>query len=758
MKITQRCCQMTRPTGIGIVLLGFLLMINFTSLTPPAFAQQDNHKDPVDWVNPLIGSANADDTGYGATIPGVARPFGMTQWCAMTRENHIGVLPYHHQDSTIIGFIGTHQPNKAMGDYGFVSIMPVIATLKIAPQDRKLSFRHHLENSSPYYYSVVMQDENNKVIRAELTATERCAILRFTFPVAESSFVVIDASREPGFKGYIQIDPSKNEIAGYNQDRQSAPWGPPLENFRGYFVIRFEQPFSAYGTWRESQVDTNSTTQIADHCGAYVAFSRNDIFRQISMKIGTSFISFDQARKNLDEEIPHWNIQNIKEQGRGIWNETLTDIQIKGGTPEQRTLFYTAMHRAHLLPRIFHEAGQYYSAFDDRIHRGISYNDFSFQNTFRTVHPLLVLTESDRVPAFITSMLQMYDEGGWIPKRPNPTYSNMGIGTHSDAVISDAFMKGIRRFNLQKAYKAMYKNAMTPPVGDEQNEWSIAPAPWKTFEARGGLSWYKKSGFVAADKTAASVSRTLEYAYQDYCISQVADVMGKTLDFEALIKRTLNYRNLYHPIEGRMRPKNADGTWANSDEGAFLQGDAEMATLSVIHDIPGLIELFGGPIPFSKKLDDYFANGRYHHAWETGHHIAYLYNYCGEPWKTQEKVLQILTEKYRAAPDGLCGDDGYGALSAWYVFSAIGIYPVTSGNNLYALTSPLFEEITIKMGAPFNNRFTIIAKDASEDNKYIQTAQLDGKNLTTPFLRHNDLIKGNRLVLKMGPTPNLDWK
>jgi len=716
-------------------------------------------QEPVDQVNPMIGTTGPSVFDYGGMIPGVATPFGMTHWTAVTRENKISVCPYNHSDTTIQGFLGTHQPAIWMGDYGYVSLMPSSGELKISS---KLPYNHKDEISAPNYYSVTMGD-GGKPLKAELTATTRSGFLKFTFPASETSHIVITAIRSKQFKGFVQINAKDREIIGYNPDRMSAELGPPLPNFKGYFVVQFSKPFESFGTWEGEAIHPGNSQESGQRMGGYATFPTTQ-GEVIDVKIGTSFISVDQARDNLKREIPDWDFERVKAEGRRIWNEALGKIKIQGGTKDDRINFYTAMYHSLLFPRIFSEYGRYYSAFDDRVHNGVSYNDYSLWDTFRAEHPLLLLIQPDRVPDMITSLLQMYDEGGWMPKWPNPTYSNIMIGTHADSIIADAHVKGVRGFDLKKAYAATYKDAMTPPDGDTNNRW-IDRAPWTAFEARGGLTWYKSLGYVPIDKTDESVSCTLEFAYDDFCVAQLAKAVGKQDDYALLMKRSRNYKNLYDPVEGFMRPKKSDGTW---DEEAwasredrkpgFTEGSPWTYLFCEMQDIPGTITLMGGEQKFAARLDENFSGGHYRHDNEPGHHYTYLYDYCGQPWKTQEKVRETIASQYHNSPDGLSGNDDCGQMSAWYIFSAMGFYPVTPGTPLYAIGSPLFEKATIMLDKPYNKgTFTVIAKNQSPRNKYIQSASLNGKPLNEPFIRHADIASGSTLTFIMGPQPNKNW-
>ncbi|MCA1591928.1 MAG: GH92 family glycosyl hydrolase [Acidobacteria bacterium] len=743
----------SRPVSFSAMLMALCCMVNLCG------ALNVLGQEPVDDVNPMIGTTGPTENDYGGMIPGAATPFGMTHWTAMTRENKISVYSYNHKDTTIQGFIGTHQPAIWMGDYGQVSLMPQVGELKTA---KKSSFRHQDEISTPYYYALKMDDEGQP-LKAELTATTRAGFLRFTFPASRASHIVVTANRSRQFEGFIQINPQGREITGYNADRMSSELGPPLPNFKGYFVMQFSKPFTSSGTWEGDDIHPGSSRQRGHLVGGYASFPTTQ-GETVEVRIGTSFISIEQARDNLRREIPGWNFDRVKAQSRRIWNEALGRIRIQGGSQDERVNFYTAMYHSLLFPRTFSEYGRYYSAFDDRVHNGVSYNDYSLWDTFRAEHPLLLLIQPERVPGMITALLQMYTEGGWMPKWPNPTYSNIMIGTHADSVIADAYVKGIRGFDLKTAYAATYKDAMTPPDGDTHNRW-LDRAPWTAFEARGGLTWYKSLGYVPQDKTDESVSRTLEFAYDDFCVAQIAKAVGKRGDYELLMKRSRNYKNLYDPVKGFMRPKKADGSWDEESWSTreermpgFTEGGPWTYLFCEMQDIPGMIALMGGRENFVAKLDENFSGGHYRHSNEPGHHYTYLYDYAGQPWKTQEKVREAMVLNYRNAPDGLSGNDDCGQMSAWYIFSALGFYPVTPGSTLYAIGTPLFERATILLKGPYRKGpFTVIAKHQSPQNKYIQSATLNGKPLTVPFIRHADIANGSTLVFVMGAQPNKNW-
>jgi predicted alpha-1,2-mannosidase len=723
-------------------------------------------KDSVEYINSFIGSTGASDSDYGGTIPSVAPPFAMTQWCAMTRENYISQNPYNYKDSILIGFIGTHQPAIWMGDYGFVSLLPSSGDVKISAKERALKFSHSDEKASPYFYSVETQDRNGETIKTEMASTVRCAIFNITFPAGRDNHVFVEASRkitdEKEFEGFIEILPESNEIIGYNSDRYSYMLGPDIPNLKGYFVMQFSKSFFRKGTWEKNQLGEGKTKQIGDHIGGYVYFdTTKDELLQV--KVATSFISIEQARQNLKNEIPSWNFKKVVSENHAEWKTYFDRVTVEGGNEDQKTIFYTALYRTLQYPRIFSEYGKYYSAFDDSIHEGVSYNDYSLWDTFRAQHPWLTLVAPEHVNPMIRSLLQMYDEGGWMPKWPNPTYSNIMIGTHADAVVADAFVKNFRDYNLDKAYAAVYKNAMTPPDNDSTMRWADREVT-KFYEGRGGLTWYKEKGFVPADKTNESVSRTLEFAYDDFCVAQIAKGLGKTDDYNFFMKRSQNYKNVYNPESGFMSARNYDGVFldeVNSHideveqivEEGITEGGRWTYLFCAMQDVYGLISLLGEKEKFTKMLDRNFDEGHFQHRNEPGHHFIYLYNYAGNPSKTQEKIWEHTPLNYRNAPDGLSGNDDCGQMSAWYIFSSMGFYPVCPGDGKYVIGSPLFPKITLQLPAPYNKTVTIIADGVAKGNKYIKSLTMDGKPIRKPFINHSDFVRCDTLVFEMSATP-----
>jgi len=705
--------------------------------------------DAVDRVNPYIGTGSGK-IGYGGTMPFVTPPFGMTDWTPQTRQNKLSVVSYKYEDTTISGFIGTHQPAIWMGDYGYVTLMPEIGALKTTPEARKLPFKHSDEVARPDYYSVWMDAGNSKRIRTEMTATERCAYMRFTFPAGDDSKVIVEASR-PGIAGLTAVSIGNSEIEGYNPDRVDAGLGPfKLPNFKGYFVVQFRQKFKVAGVYDpKSQPPAEAT-------GAYAKFTTTD-GEVIEARIGTSFISMQQARANLSAEIPEWDFEALRKKLREQWNEKLSRVTVEGANEDEIKTVTTALYHALLYPRIFSEQGRYYSAYDDKLHSGESYNAYSIWDTFRAENSLLTLVAPERIPGMITALLNDYKEGGWMPKWPNPSYTNIMIGTHADSLVAEAINKHFKGFDYDLAWKAVYKDAMTPPDDDMQHKW-YDREPHTPYEARAGLTYLKQLGYIPTDKTAEAASSTLEDSYDDWCVAQVAKALGKTKDFEFFLHRSLNYQHLFNKETGFMQGKKSDGSWADPKDG-WTEGDHWVYTWAVMQDIPGLIAQMGGRDAYNTKLDEHFSGGHNVHSNEPSHHYPYLYDYSGAAWKTQAKVREIANAEYANLPSGIDGDDDCGQMSAWYLFTALGFYPVNPASGDYMIGSPLFKKMTLRLDN--GKTLTVIAENNSDKNVYIQSATLDGKMLNKPVIRYDQIMAGATLKFVMGPSPSQwgsSWK
>lgn len=718
--------------------------------TGPAAAADAS--SPVDWVNTYIGTGSdgAGGSDYGGTMPLVTTPFGTTNWTAQTRENSISVSSYAFEDHTISGFIGTHQPAIWMGDYGYVTLIPEVDAIKTAQHDRGLPFARSDEVTTPYYYSVLLDAGGGRRIRAEITATDHCGLLRFTFPAKARPSVVVEATRflTPG---HVHVDPAAREITGDNPDRMDAHLSNVvLPHFKGYFVVQFRTAFRSHGVYLGKELHPGLGTAAGPSAGAYTSFAPGGAGTVIEVKVGTSFISLEQARRNLHLELPGWDFERQRAALKDTWNGKLGALSVEGASDEQRHIFYTGLYHALLYPKLFSEHGRYYSAFDDRVHRGVSYTAFSLWDTFRAENSLLTLLAPERVDGMVQALLQDYREGGWMPKWPNPSYTNIMIATHADSVVAEAINKGFHGFDYRLAYQAVRKDAMTPPDGDTTRDWHDRQAH-VPYEARAGLTWYKKLGYVAADKTAESASSTLEDTYDDYAVAQVARAVGRQDDYRFFIERSHNYRNLYNPATGFMQARNADGSWADPDAG-WTEGDKWVYTYSVLHDVPGLMALMGGADKYNSTLDEHFRGDHNHHDNEPSHHYGYLYDFSGQPWKTQARVRQIARDYYTDTPNGIAGNEDCGQMSAWYIFTAMGFYPLNPASGDYMIGSPLFSRVTLTL--PGGRRFVVAAPHNSATNLYIQSARLNGQPLAAPLITWRDIQAGGVLEFDMGPAPS----
>ncbi len=696
-------------------------------------------QEPITHVNMLIGSTGSHGTEYGGTTPAVSQPFGMTQWCAVTRINNISRTMYHYNDNKLLGFMATHQPAVWMGDYGFFTLMPQVGKLKINPAERAVKLNRTLETTTPYYYRVSYED-NAAPVTTEFTATSRCSYFRIKYPQNDKAILFLEAGREKEGGG-IEIFPEKQEVRIYNKERQDSHLGPRLYNFKGCYVLKFSKPFASYGTWTAEGVAESNKKEESSNAGGFIVFAPDtDI---VEVKIGSSFISYNQAEINMQHELPESEtFSDVKEKVKKEWSDNLGKISFKGASKNDLDIFYTAFFRTMQYPREFSEYGTYYSPFDDKVHEGISYNAYSLWDTFRAQHPWLLLTQPDRVNDMIAALVQMYKEGGWIPKWPNPTYTNIMIGTHADAVVADAYVNGFRKYDLETAYRAIRKNAFAAPRNDyrwgDRHYWN------GSYEARGGLDNYIKSGYVAADKTNESASRTLEFAMDDYCIAQMAKGLGHLEDYDILMKRSSNYINLFNKETGFFQARNADGSWSKPDEG-FTEGGRWTYRFCVMQDVPGLIKLLGGRELFAQELDRNFDEGHYRHDNEPGHHFAYLYNFCNRLDKTQSRIPGIIQKNYQNKPDGLSGNDDCGQMSAWYLFSSLGFYPLVPASGEYALGIPGFKDITIQL--PHGKQLKIKAPELGK--KEILTKVLyNGKVLDKPFIPVSSMLNGGVLEFR----------
>ncbi|MHA6246911.1 GH92 family glycosyl hydrolase [Pontibacter sp. CAU 1760] len=717
--------------------------------------------DPVEWVNPLIGTDSKHSLSNGNTYPAIALPWGMNFWMPQTGKMGDG-WGYMYSADKIRGFKQTHQPSPWMNDYGQFAIMPVTGKLRFDQDSRASWFSHKSETVKPYYYSVYLADHD---VTTEITPTERAARFRFTFPQTDSAYVVLDAFDKGS---YVKVIPGENKIIGYTTKNSG---GVP-DNFKNYFVIQFDKPFSSTATWSGDKLAPGKLELQADHVGAIIGFKTKK-GEQVNARVASSFISAEQAERNL-QEIGAADFETVKQKARQTWNEKLGRIAVEGGTPEQMQTFYSSLYRTLLFPRKLYEldaAGKvvHYSPYNGKVLPGYMYTDTGFWDTFRALFPFLNLMYPTENTQIQEGLANTYKEGGWLPEWASPGYRNVMVGNNSASVVADAYLKGARGYDINALYDAMVKGA--------NNEGPL------TAVGRAGAAYYNKLGYVPYDvKINENAARTLEYAYDDFAIYQLAKALKRPKkEINLYSKRALNYRHLYDSATGLMRGKNQDGTFQKPFNpfkwgDAFTEGNSWHYSWSVFHDVQGLIDLMGGKANFSAKLDSVFtlppvydesyygsviheiremqiANmGQYAHGNQPIQHMIYLYNYAGEPWKAQHWVRETMNRMYTAAPDGYCGDEDNGQTSAWFVFSALGFYPVTPATDQYVLGAPLFKKATLHLEN--GNEVIIKAPENSPENKYINRAQLNGKTYDKNWLSHTELMKGVTLEFDMADTPN----
>eukprot|EP01133_Synstelium_polycarpum_P003163 gene3163-3616_t len=727
------------------------------------FAQQSSKfPEPVDLVNPLMGTQSKPDLSNGNTYPAVAVPWGMNFWTPQTGKMGNG-WAYTYDADKIRGFKQTHQPSPWMNDYGQFAIMPVTGKLKFKEEDRASWFSHKAEKASPYYYSVYLADAD---VTTELTPTERAAQFRFTFPKTDSAFVVVDALNKGS---YIKIIPSERKIIGYSTKYAR---GPLPKNFKNYFVIYFDKDFSLSKTWADT-VLKNGLELESEHSGAVIGF-KTIKGEKVTAKVASSFISFEQAELNLKRELAKDSFEQTKAKARMLWNKTLGRIEIEGGTIDQARTFYSCLYRTLFFPNKLYELNDkneivHWSPYNGKILPGYMFAGTGFWDTFRALYPFLNLMYPAINKEMQEGLINDFKEGGWLPEWSSPGYANIMVGNNSASVVSDAYIKGMRGYDIETLWKAVTHGA--------NNEGPIEAV------GRNGVKYYNELGYVPYDvKISENAAKTLEYAYDDFAIYQLGRALGKPeSEIGIYAKRSMNYKNLFDPSSGLMRGKNQDGTFQSPFSpfkwgGAFTEGNSWHYTWSVFQDVAGLAKLMGGPEKFVQKLDSVFslppvfdesayggviheiremqiANmGQYAHGNQPIQHMIYLYNYGGAPWKTQYWARETMDRMYKATPDGYCGDEDNGQTSAWYVFSAMGFYPVTPAVDQYVLGAPLFKKMNLHLEN--GKTISINAPENSPEHKYVQSLQIDGKAYSKNWLSHSALQKGAVLNFNMSSSPN----
>jgi predicted alpha-1,2-mannosidase len=743
-------------------------------LAGPVFAQT---KQPVAYVNPLIGSApsqtptarrhsEAGSELKGQIAPAIGRPHAMTTWTPQTQATETKcIAPYYYNDPKINGFRGTHWLNgSCVQDYGSVTIMPVSGKLALRPAERGSHFDHKTETVTPAYYDVRLTDAN---IRAELSAHTRAGLLQFTFGTGGDNAILVEPNSDEG-EGYVEIHPERNEIVGYNPAHRIYQGAGQSAGFSGHFVVQFDRPLTTFGTWTNYEPSAGSKQAKGaggkESVGAYVRWSLKP-GEVVRVRVGTSFVSEAGARKNLQTELPDWNLARVRQQTEAAWNAELGRMQATGRDAD-KTMFYTALYHANLTPRIFSDTDGAYPGFadDTAIHKASGFDyycDFSLWDTFRACQPLQNLLNPKRSGDMMQSLVKKAEQGGWMPIFPCwNSYTAAMIGDHAQSAIADAYSKGVRNFDVKAAYNYLRKNAF-----DVNSD----PRSYEAGKGRRALASYLQYHYIPLEDSVwqafhkrEQVSRTLEYAYDDFCLGQLAKALGQTSDATTLNQRARNYRNVLDPATGYVRGRYADGRWiAKFDPFALrvsfiTEGSPAQYTFFVPQDVQGLAKLVGGRERFVAKLDTLFNDGHYWHGNEPNNQISYLYACAGAPYKTQARVRQLVQDEYDTSPGGLSGNEDGGQMSAWLVFSMAGLYPVCPGTPYYVLGSPTLDAVTIRPGAG-NASFTIKALANSPQNVYIQSATLNGKSFSRTYLTHNELVQGGVLILQMGPLPNKNW-
>jgi predicted alpha-1,2-mannosidase len=718
--------------------------------------------DPADWVNPLMGTDSKGSLSTGNTYPAIAMPWGMNFWMPQTGRMGDGWAYTYHSDK-LRGFKQTHQPSPWINDYGQFAIMPVTGKVKFKEDDRASWFSHKAEVSRPYYYSVYLADYD---VTTEITPTERAAAIRITYPKTDSAFLVIDALDKGS---YIKVIPEERKIIGYTTKNSG---GVP-SNFKNYFVLTFDKAFTYTATFNKDQLTEGKKEDQADHVGAVIGFATAK-GEKVNIKVASSFISPEQAALNLQREIGSNNFDGVKAAAKKAWNDGLSRISVEGGSVDQVRTFYSCLYRAMLFPRKFYEMDAqnkivHYSPYNGQVLPGYMFTDNGFWDTFRAVFPFLNMMYPTMNGHIMEGMVNAYKESGWLPEWASPGHRDCMVGSNSASIIADAYLKGARNFDINTAYEAIIKNT--------NNEGPLESV------GRKGVKYYNELGYVPYNVDInENIARTLEYCYDDWTIYKLAIALKRPKEeIERFEQHARNYRKVFDPEHKLMRGKNEDGTFQSPFNpfkwgDAFTEGNSWHYTWSVFHDIQGLIDLMGGKPTFINMLDSVFVMpptfddsyyggtiheiremqimnmGQYAHGNQPIQHMIYLYNYAGQPWKAQYWAREVMDRLYSATPDGYCGDEDNGQTSAWYVFSALGFYPVCPGTPQYVMGAPLFKKATIKLE---NGKTVVLSAPAnSATNKYIKSMKFNGQVYTNNYLDYNALMKGGVINFEMDAVPN----
>ncbi len=740
----------------------FITMAALSFLGTACAVSQEPVDTPVDYVSTLVGTQSKHSFSTGNTYPAVARPWGMNFWTPMTGTMGDG-WTYSYTDDRIRGFKQTHQPSPWINDYGQFALMPVTGG-EVFDQDARASwFSHKAETAKPYYYSVYLADHD---ILTELTATERAAAFRLTYPEREQSYLVVDAFDNGS---WVKVIPEKNMIVGYTTKNSG---GVP-ENFRNWFVIVSDTPFESVSTVSDGSHISGNLEAGSSHSGAVVGF-RTSRGQKVNLRVASSFISLEQAERNLSE-LGDGDFDRLTAESKARWNEVLGRIRVEDDNIDNLRTFYSCLYRSVLFPRNLSEIDAdgsivHYSPYNGEVLPGYMFTDTGFWDTFRCLFPLLNLVWPDENVKMQEGLVNAWLESGFLPEWASPGHRGCMVGNNSASVVADAYIKGLRGYDIEALWEAVKHgaNSVHPEVG-----------------STGRLGWeeYDRLGYVPCDiGINESAARTLEYAYDDWCIWTLGKALGKSDDEIGIYKeRALNYRNLYLSDASLMCGRHADGSFSlplNPYKwgGDFTEGNALQYTWSVFHDPAGLMALMGGEDAFNANLDNIFNvppifddsyygftiheiremqvmnMGNYAHGNQPIQHMLYLYDWGGQPWKAQKRIREVMDKFYTSAPDGYCGDEDNGQTSAWYVFSALGFYPVCPATDQYAIGTPLFRKVTLNL--PSGNRVVIDAKNNGRDNFYVKSLKFNGKTYTKTYFTHGDLTAGAEIDFTMSPEPD----
>ena len=739
------------------VLLTSLLTV--ASLTAKAAVTP---AEPVDYVSTLVGTESKIELSTGNTYPAVAMPWGMNFWMPQTGKMGDG-WAYIYRADKIRGFKQTHQPSPWINDYGQFSILPITGKPEFDQDKRASWFSHKAEIATPYYYRVYLADYD---IVAELAPTERACAMRFTYPESDKSFVVVDAFDKGS---YVKILPEKQMIVGYTTKNSG---GVP-DNFKNFFVVKFDKPFTYKAAVADGTVGEGNTEATCNHAGAIIGFQTKR-GEAVNVQVASSFISEEQALRNLGE-LKDGCFDRIKAEGRKTWNNVLGKIEIEDQNIDHKRTFYSCLYRSVLFPRSFFEYDAqgkvvHYSPYNGKVLPGYMFTDTGFWDTFRCLFPLLNVMYPSMNSKMQEGLVNAYKESGFLPEWASPGHRGCMVGNNSASIVADAYLKGLRGYDAEELWKAVVHGAN-----------NVHPTVSST--GRLGHEYYNTLGYVPYDvKINENVARTLEYAYNDWCIYKFGKALGKSeKELKPFLARAYNYKNVFDPETKLMRGRNKDGKFQTPFSplkwgDAFTEGNSWHYTWSVFHDPQGLINLMGGKKDFNHMLDSVFNvpplfddsyyggviheiremqimnMGNYAHGNQPIQHMIYLYGYSGQPWKTQYWIREVMDKLYTANPDGYCGDEDNGQTSAWYVFSAMGFYPVCPGNNQYVLGTPYFDKMTLHLEN--GKTMTITAKGNSDETRYVNSMTLNGVPYNHNFLNHTDLMNGGNIEFTMSATPN----